>query len=182
MLREPATYAYNMGFLRTALATMGTMVADEPVLAAIQTTRQIAQAIEKAVATVAASAASAASDDLLFPGGARQALEAQEGGGGGGSSGGSSLAIPATGEPMVHLQERGPALPGGPAPTAAVGPLVPAATAPPPYLDATASLGPSPVDFSTGLDFDVLATDLFNFFPSGYVGIEDLAPPPCGGE
>lgn len=179
MVREPATYAYNMGFLRTALGAMSSMVDDEPIVTSIQTTRQIAEAIEKAV--MAVPTPSTLDNALLTGGGASRALDAL-----GGSSHPASLrfpvephpriaglATPAVGEPLVYLHERGLA-PAGPH----EGPLVPSAAPPPPPFDAAVPLGPSPVDFSAGLDFDILATDLFNFFPSGYAGAEDLAQPP----
>ena len=165
-----------MGFVRMALIALGSMVADEPVITAVQTLRQVSRAVEKAVAV-------AAVDPALMSGRVensyrqQQQLEGPQG---------ESLSLPVD---QQHCYRAGLATPTATAPGSehmvylhdrSLESTVTSSQAtgkgdggsdPFEYPMAPHNaLGPSPLDFSTGPNFDVLTTDLFNFFPSGYAG------------
>ncbi|KAK8057429.1 hypothetical protein PG996_011366 [Apiospora saccharicola] len=169
ILCQPSKYTYNIEYIHTALQTLGTMIADEPVTSAINSINRVLRAIEDSIATQNQGASPA--ESATTPNSRGQASTAVTPNSGP-QNHYSSIQFPSLdhltqngAEQMIFLTERNYAQPTA----ARAAPMGPYATAAP---GNGFGADPSFLNAASNFNLDVMTTDLFNFFPM------DVTTPP----
>lgn len=173
ILRHPSKYTYNVEYINMALQSLDMMIGDEPVTNARNSIRQILSVVEDTISKrtsaglTAAADVSALTDPLLkqdpslpspasFPGSDQSDQQ---------SAAGNSLPFPwlnAPEQPLIYF----PGLGGD-----ALGDDIPPMLGPP--MDGSA--GSDAIDPLLRFHYDVMATDLYSFFPL------NMSPPSAAG-
>lgn len=175
ILCQPAKYTYNIEYIHTALNTLSTMVADEPVTTAENSIRRILKAVEKTVASQMPPGTM--ENGVRTPGSGYSPATVASGQSPGDQGHHSSIQFPSlehyapppgTGEQMIFLSERNYQQPMY-APHA-------------PMVSTTAMEHEMPlIDPSAYFNLDVMTTDLFNFFPMDVTTPMDFTARPNDG-
>ncbi|GJC97589.1 C6 zinc finger domain-containing protein [Colletotrichum higginsianum] len=164
-LRHPSKHPHNLEFIQTAVSCLRALVGDEPVTNAIRSIKRIVWAVEqsidasKSTASLMDAASSADSspawipDDHRFPTNIQfPSLEENRGGAAGaaGAAGSGTSGAATASDDLIFFSNRASYRPQQPEE---------------PLADYAMPSMPGSVNPFSDLNFDVLTTDLFNFFP-----------------
>lgn len=176
ILCQPAKYTYNIEYIHTALNTLSTMVADEPVTTAENSIRRILKAVEKTIASQIPPGTM--ENGVRTPGSGYSPATVASGQSPGDQGHHASIQFPSlehyaqapgAGEQMIFLSERNYQQPMYTPQHAQM-------------VSTTALEHEMPlIDPSAYFNLDVMTTDLFNFFPMDVTTPMDFTARPHDG-